>query len=156
MRTAQDIAYDILAQDNRSTASPVLLLLQVKKEYVAHNDFCNNTDAVYVENLTGEYHRESSLEALISWHNDGLEEEDKIIDWIEDEHYGKYELGHYWETVNVFFSDAGFEEHMSLNSHNYRKGEVRTYAIHAFRNPEMKEILETILSKATNEIFKPC
>ncbi len=57
---------------------------------------------------------------------------------------------HFVETdENVFFTFKDYEEHIRLNSHNYQK--VHSYVKHAFRNPEMKSLLEAIMAFADTE-----
>lgn len=49
---------------------------------------------------------------------------------------------------NAFLTRSGFERHMELNRHNYRKG-ASSYIAHAFRNPEMQRLLEIVDKFAT-------
>lgn len=149
MRDLKQIANDIGTQDNRGTASPMLILLQVRKEYVGHPDYTHQGEEEIVEQVSGDYRRFKTEDELLKWWNEGLDEDDlvkEVDDLVEGKDYDKFTMGYYWETENVFFTDKGYEEHMKINGHNYRKGQVRTYGIHAFRNEEMKQVLETIMA----------
>jgi hypothetical protein len=45
----------------------------------------------------------------------------------------------------VFLTEEGYNEHMKLNSHNYRHWKsYQFYVLHAFRNPEMAGLIEAI------------
>lgn len=137
-----DLKKRITENDNRLTAFPYLLLLQEKREYVTKEGYGHDTKVVYVENISGDYHQEESLSALEDWWNDGLEEDEKVTEWVEGENYEKHTVGYYWETVNVFLTDEGYKDHLAKNRHNLR--EHRTYGIHAFRNEEIDEVYKLI------------
>lgn len=132
----------ILNNDNRCTAFPYLLLLQEKEEYVTKEGYGNDTKVVYIETISGDYNEAESLGALISLWNDGLDEDEKTDKWIEGDNYEKHTVGYYWKTVNVFFTDLGYQEHLEKNAHNLK--EHRTFGIHAFRNDEMNHIYKTL------------
>lgn len=131
----------IQQNDNRCTALPYLLLLQEKRKYIAHPEYAHDAETIYVEHLTGDYHRESSEEAMKAWGRSYYGEDHEELELDKD--YEKFQEGYYWHTVNVFLTDKGYEEHMELNRHNI--GEHRTFGIHAFRNPEFDSIYKKIL-----------
>lgn len=148
MRDLKQIAEDISGQDNRGTASPMLILLQVKEEYVAHDEYNHDCEEVFVEQVSGDNLRFKTEAEVLAWFNEDMMPEDHLKELEEGKHFDKFHMGYCWRTENVFFSDKGYEEHMAMNSHNYRKGAVRSYGIYAFRNPEMKTIYNEIMSKA--------
>lgn len=135
-----DFKKRIKENDNRCTAFPYLLLLQVKRTYVAHPEYHHNGEEVWVEQYSGDYVRAESKEALMEeirqWYDEGEE-----IDW-EKYRIEKFYEGYYWETINVFLTDEGYQEHLKINAHNL--GEHRTFGIHAFRNREMNEIYKML------------
>lgn len=135
----------IESNDNRGTAQPYLLLLQIKKTYIAHDDYGDDTKTRWVEQYTGDYvtaDTEKELKEIIrGWHHD-----EEYVDF-DPYQITKYQEGYFWETVNVFFTDEGYREHMKINGHNI--GEHRTYGIHAFRNPEMKQVYDLIIKEPT-------
>ena len=135
-----DLAKRIKENDNRCTAMPYLILLQVKRTYVGDEDYSHDGQVQYVEHYSGNYARADTEEELKkeikSWHD-----EDEEID------FEKYDItrhwqGFYWDTVNVFLTDKGYKEHLQQNRHNL--GEHRTFMIHAFRNQEMQEVFKII------------
>lgn len=147
MLTLKDIAKEMTTQDNRGTASPMMILLQTKKEYVGHPDYSINCEERYVEQTSGDYRQFKSYKELLDWWNEDMMPGDQLRELEKGKHYVHVHMDHYWETENVFFTDAAYEKHMQVNGHNYRKGEVRSYGIHCFRNEEMKLIHETILKE---------
>lgn len=146
MRTLPEIAKDILTQDNRATAKPVIFLLQIKKWFYA-NDPDFGGEEVFQITDDDSYEIYTSLvdlqKAWNEWH--GLEKK-----FNHKTSYRRLYRKHYWETENVFFTEKGYEEHKRLNGHNL--GEHRTYVIHAWRNPEMKTIMDLILNAAESEV----
>lgn len=138
--TIDQLAERVIHNDNRCTAQPYLLLLQEKRTYAAHPEYGTDTEQVWVETVYGNYKRFTSESEMIEWFKEY--EGDPEFEPAEGIHYETYREGYYWETTNVFFTDKGYQDHLELNAHNL--GEHRTYGIHAFRNPEMKLILETL------------
>lgn len=69
---------------------------------------------------------------------------------------GSYELTGYvdvWETLAVCFTEAGCQEHLGLNGHNYRHyEEVRIYAESFHRNPEMLAIRDCLMGQKPNPL----
>ena len=137
-----DLKKRILENDNRCTAQPYLLLLQEKEWHVVEEGYGYNTKEVFVERISGDCRQKDSLAELIDYWNDGLEDDEKINEWVEDEHYTRHFMEYSWNTVNVFLTDQGYQEHLKLNKHNLR--EHRTFGIHAFRNPEFEEVFKMI------------
>ena len=135
----------ILKNDSRFTALPYLLLLQEKREYVTKEGYGHDTKVVYVENISGDYCSFESKEDLLNWLNEGLEEDELYLKLIDGEHYEKHTVGYYWETINVFLTDEGYQEHLNQNKHNLRN--YRTFGIHAFRNPEIEQIYKIIMGE---------
>lgn len=133
---------DVDTQDNAGTAQPLQVLLQVKREYVAHEEYNHRTEIVYHHPEMEGRSASSHVEA-IQWLKDyGYEgkELQKEIGNIEEFH-----MGHYWDTEQMFFTHSGYKRHMDLNIHNYRGDKaVRPYVVHAFRNPEMREMVQAL------------
>ena len=154
--TAKELKERIEKNDRRCTAEPYLLLLQEKETYVAHDDYAYPYEDKWVEEYTGDYHVESSREALIDYFKESYGDE---YDDISKELEGKikpFKEGYHWNTVNVFLTDEGYKDHKKMNSHNLR--EHRTYGIHAFRNKEIRSIFALIDGseklQAENENYK--
>lgn len=126
-------------QNNRATASPILFLLQTKQEYVAHPDFYRQTEAVFHHPEMEGFNKKSFEEAkawLVEYGYEG-EELEKEISNIEE-----FQMGHYWETQQAFFTEEGVKRHLDLNGHNLRNH--RDYVVHCFRNPEMTELFKAL------------
>lgn len=137
--TFQELKKRIAENDNRFTAIPYLLLLQERKEYVAHDEYNWNARTEYVFNENSEFHSENKYELVKELLRYGYSKE-IIKDGITE-----YQMGYYWNTVNVFLTDKGYEDHMKQNGHNIMRGSGhRTFGIHAFRNPEIKKMFEAI------------
>lgn len=127
------------SQDNRMNAKPILFLLQERREYVAHPEYNHQTETFWhhhsMEGRQAKSHEEAE-EMLIAYGYD------------KEEHAGEFELieefqmGHYWETKQAFFTEEGLKRHIDLNGHNIRNH--RDYVVHAFRNPEMRELFEAL------------
>lgn len=126
--------------DNRSTAKPYLLLLQVREKYVAHDDYSHNTETVHIHHLYGDVtESESKYEMVKDLFRNGYSK-GEIENSIET-----LEVGFHWRTENIFLTDKGYQDHMELNSHNIeRLGGHRTYGTHAFRNPEINKMFQAI------------
>jgi len=76
----------------------------------------------------------------------------------EDEWEGleTFEEEEYFEEENIFFTEEGYQEHVRLNGHNLgRKGEYHSYVRHAFRNPEISDLLKAVAAVIGKELKKP-
>lgn len=128
------------SQDCRDTAKPIQFLLQVKREYVAHDEYhVGHTEKVFHHHTFERRQAKSFDEAVqmlfeYGYRDDELEK--------EKEHIEELDMGHYWETTQAFFSEDGLKRHLEANRHNL--GEHRDYVIHAFRNPEFRELFDVL------------
>ncbi len=135
----RDFLKEVDSQDNRATAHPIQFLLQTKQEYVAHPEYHHNTRTVFhhhiMENGSQESH-EDAVKYLIDYGYEG-KKLDEEIEAIE-----QFEIGHHWETSQMFFTEKGVKRHIEANGHNLKCH--RDYVVHAFRNPEMSELFECL------------
>lgn len=133
------------SQDRRATAHPVQFLLQQRREYVAHDEYNHQTDTIYrhheMESTQCKTHEEA-----VTWLKEYGYEGEKLEKEIEN--IEKFEMGHYWETNQAFFTEDGVKQHVALNGHNLR--EHRDYVVHSFRNPEMVELFQAIRAIAND------
>ena len=132
------------SQEDHFTAFPALLLLQAKR-YIYSNDDVggyidpDQSDLVYLvygddsEPFAEETSREEAEKYMEELKKESPESEYRIEEKIRS---------HHWETINVFFTDKGYKDHMKANGHNI--GEHRTFWIHAFRNEEMECVFEVL------------
>lgn len=135
----KDFLNNIDSQDNRSTAKPILFLLQRKQEYVAHPEFNHQTETIYHHHEMENGSCKSFDEAkqwLIDYGYEG-ERLEKEIENIEE-----FQMGHHWDTEQAFLTESGLKKHYELNGHNLRNH--RDYVVHCFRNPEMSELFEAL------------
>jgi len=140
--TAKELLNRIKENDNRCTASPYLLLLQEKEFHIIEDGYGNDVETKYIENITGDYCQFDSIGELKDFINDGLEDDEKYGELIEDEHYRKHSVGYSWVTKNVFLTDKGYQDHLDQNRHNLEN--YRSFGIHAFRNNEIKSLLNVL------------
>lgn len=130
---------EVDSQDNRATAHPIQFLLQTKQEYVAHPEYNWRTERVWRHSeMEGQAYE--SYEEVVQWLSDYGYEGEKLEK--EKENIEEFQIGHHWETNQMFFTEKGVKQHLELNRHNLK--EHRDYVVHAFRNPEMKELFNAI------------
>lgn len=130
---------EVDTQDNRATANPIQFLLQVKQEYVAHPEYNWRVERVW-RHPEMEGRSSESYDEVVRWLSDYGYEGEKLEK--EKENIEELQMGHYWETNQMFFTEKGVKQHLELNRHNL--GDYRDYVVHAFRNPEMKELFNAI------------
>lgn len=138
---------EIDTQDRRATGYPVLFLLQRKQKYVAHEEYNHQCETIYYHHtFEGKDYptRELAAQALKEYGYEGKDLE-KNIEEIEE-----FQMGHHWETENVFFTEKGVKRHYEINGHNLRR-DHRDYVIHAFRNPEMRELFDVLRTIVRDE-----
>lgn len=143
--TAQELKDRITNNDNRCTAKPYLLLLRARRTIVVDGEFAGNQR--FVENSSGDYHTSDTQEDMINiirnWY--GVDDEEYSMsdkELLEQHNVKEFFEDEYFETVNVFLTDQGYQDHMLANGHNIREHD--TYGIHAFRNREIKSLFNLI------------
>lgn len=138
------LAREIREQDNHGTSAPYFYVVRCRKE-VAVPD--GTTDQVRYWDGDSVW---SSAEKYREFHNDGMAHSDDLISLEGAQRFLDTECQRYcvkedFEHQNVFFTQKGYEQHMHLNGHNYRHFKDTSFYIqHAFRNPEMGDLLESI------------
>lgn len=124
----------IQTQDNRATASPYYFCVRCVSETPVPDGF---TDEIrYVHD--GSSFTEEELKQYC---------EDNELDFepFKNNKCDKYCVRDVAEFKNFFFTEEGYNQHMNLNQHNYgHYKEVSSYVDHAFRNPELEELLGAI------------
>jgi hypothetical protein len=128
-------------QDERSTAQPWFHLLRVKRrQCVPYGWRCGET-------FWREKNSDCDSPVIKAETEEGAR---KILkdryDLDEVGELEKYDSVEWWETVNVFLTEDGVRRHREINEHNLteRGDEVQDFMIHAFRNPEMAEVMRAI------------
>lgn len=138
----QDLITRIDTQPSRSVAKPFLHLLQIKRRLFVPT--CggfggwwldlNDPESNAVQARSAELAASYLLEKCQTTIDPDFLQECDLIEW--------------WETINAFLTKEGIKRHIALNEHNL--DEYRDYQIHAFRNPELSEVL-TALKILINE-----
>ena len=120
-------------QDNRVTAQPLQFLFQIKRTMVVDGDY--NYDEIHYYHPILERSYPSYEKCLTVLKENGYDEK-------EQEDIRKLYIKHYWETSQAFLTEEGVKDHIRLNKHNLR--EYRDYVVHAFRNPEFKNLIDAV------------
>lgn len=126
-------------QDNLCTAKPIQFLLQTPYNIVVDGDY--SYDKIQYYHSVMENGAVDSKEEAIKYLKDyGFKDEE-----LEEEigNIEKLCLLEVWKTEQAFLTREGADRHIAMNRHNYRKGH-RVYVVHAFRDPELKELYEAI------------
>lgn len=107
-------------------------------------DEYEKTDPQAVESFNREWQEYNRELALL------VERAERRWEDLEELEEEKYD-----EEDNVFLTEEGFKEHVRLNGHNLgRHGEYYSYVKHAFRNPEMENLLLAIAAVTDKELGK--
>lgn len=127
---------------------PVQFLLQVQRHIYGERLY--NPDFTKYSHPRGDYNDYDSpdeiIEAMIEngWSKEDAEKERK--------HIHEYQGEGYWDTEQVFLTEEGVKRHLEQNSQNLYQ--PRDYVVHAFRNPEMKELYDAIRAVVSLEEWK--
>lgn len=140
------LSHEIKTQNNAATAHPYFITVRTSRRIIVTAD-CDRDGIVYVDHKSDDHPTYDSQEEA----RKALEDPERGLSSADVEEHME-ELTQYgtelvYEDHNVFFTRKGFREHMELNGHNYRGYSMRdphSYTHHAFRNPEIKRLLEII------------
>lgn len=151
-----NLSKELTTQDHRGTAMPYFFQVQTTHR-IAVPEGCGNE----------------------AWHYDGtfLETDEEVIDFIysynaedlskkkikamsshqRDQYLKKigfrvvnYDYEHRLE--NAFLTEKACEEHIRINKHNLRQ--PQSYLSHAFRNPELEQVLSFICQLTGGQLHK--
>lgn len=172
---------EILTQDHRCTAKPIVFLVYTKHEEMRPEGYAEK------EKIIDEEGNEQSIEDIIECILDDLKEvKEKNILFVDDgesesmlkevkhlgdlleiidiDDYIKFFRDH-WTYVHFdeehryggegafFLTQKACETHIAGNKHNYR--EPIAYVEHAFRNPEIKQLCNFLTDLAKASLEKP-
>lgn len=134
-----EIGEHLRTQDNRCTADPMFCVQVCEREGPIVPGYSEDGIVYFDHNQCETYYRGS--EEFGRWdqaYNDG-----DLPDHVTRSGYKDV-----WKTVAVCFTEAGCEEHLRQNGHNYRHYHgTRIYAESFFRNPEMQAIREFLMGQ---------
>jgi hypothetical protein len=145
----KNLAHEIDSQDNAATAHPYYIVVRTSRQIILPQGH-GSGEAVYHDEdgddpATSLY--KSLEEAAEAFSRYGYADIQERLDALIE--YGTDEIE---EDHNVFFTRKGYEKHMELNGHNYRGDwfqKPHSYTHHAFRNPEIKTLLEIVRRLST-------
>lgn len=137
----RELAHELATQSNRMTASPYFYVVRTAKELAAPPGYGEDEVLVDWQGDPNTYKTEAEARKLFGEMELSQEEIDKRVEALEP--MGVHTV---FEYHNVFFTEKGYRQHMELNGHNYgsSKVEPHSYVMHAFRNPEIKTLLEIV------------
>jgi hypothetical protein len=125
----------IETQDNRSTASPYFYVVRGIKKLTAADD--RGCGYEYYDSELCESFTEDELKKYC--------EENELDFELHSEELERINVQEVEVDENVFFTFEGYKKHINMNGHNYRHFErFNSYVKHAFRNPEIENLLKTI------------
>lgn len=134
----RELAHRMETQHSRSTRSPYYYTVELVEDRIAPE--WSGTDVVY------HYCDRSFTEKELEEH---CKENEIDLDEAKGMSLsGCREEVHTFE--NVFLTEEGYNKHMELNGHNYRRYKcVGSYVHYAERNPEIASLLDSIREIAT-------
>jgi hypothetical protein len=121
-------------QDNRATADPYYFTVRCVHEEPVPDGFTDEIRYVhdgtpFTEDELRKYSEDNELD----------------FEYFKTNNCMKYCVRDAVEFKNFFFTEEGYNEHIRLNGHNYGHfKEVNSYVDHAYRNPEIEQLLATI------------
>lgn len=129
-----DLHKRIQTQDNRATASPYFFTVRCVSEVPVPDGFTDEIRYVH----EGSSFTEKELKQY-------CEDNELDFELFKNKRCDKYCVRDVAEFKNFFFTEEGYNEHIRLNGHNYgHYKEVNSYVDHAFRNPEITQLLNAV------------
>jgi len=145
-----EIAERLRTQDNRATANPAFCVQVCERIGPIMEGYGDGSTMFYDREAEQSYYEDDAdperWNHLNSLHGDG-ELPDHVLSCAYKE---------LWRTVQTCLTEAGCEEHLKLNGHNYRHYDgVRIYAESFYRNPEMQAVRNWLLAGPDGEPADP-
>jgi hypothetical protein len=154
MQFLSELIDRINEQDNRCTAKPYFYVIKTKRYRLTERGYAHGDsyECKYDHDMGAEYKREEEdkyIENCIeAGYCDTREEAKERWDNLEI-----HEMEEYDTEDNVFLTEHGYNQHVELNGHNLgRQGQYYSYVKHAFRNPEMYNLLKAVAAITDKEI----
>lgn len=149
MKFLTDFMTRINTQDNWATASPYYYVIRSSHWRVAHGDFTSGETRICRVDFEGDPTTFYSKEEFVKWfkeYNSDLEGTDEEINKLADEKYeelSEYTEEKYYEEEGCFLTEEAANKHLELNHYHYSE-DSHVYLKHAFRNPELMDLLNAI------------
>jgi hypothetical protein len=142
--------HELQTQDRHCTAAPVFFVVRTWRDYVGPSGFGDREVWVDMHDDPTTFESEEKARETMreEWGLEGDELEERVKGL---ERFSMHEVARH---ENVFFTKKGYDEHMELNGHNYRAPSNKDpgfYVQHAFRNPEVKRLLEIVQRLAASQ-----
>jgi hypothetical protein len=145
----------INAQDNRCTAMPYFYVVRRERWRLTERGYGHGkTKSVkYFSHLESEFETYEEYTKRCHEYYDTDFNETKAKEAWDQADWHDMVIEH--EDENIFFTEDGYNEHIRLNGHNYR-GSLRHYSYvkHAFRNPEIKDLLLSVAILTDKKLSK--
>lgn len=147
----KNLINEIETQDNRSTAYPILYMIQVKERiFGMSEDYSTEYKWIDFGNDHEEFTDEELKLELIKYYDFSKSEVDKLDNCELEEKIEELHLDYtkvYYEDVerykhNIFFTEKAAKQHIKLNHYHYNS--PQDYVIHAWRNPEVENIVKVL------------
>ena len=130
------IGSEMNTQDNRSTQFPLFVIQVLKKVYKENGNETERRDIDYIdtndlcENCARNYDKGGDFPDVCDECPSSL--------FISFDEEWQFDL-----RPGVFFTAKACEDHIAQNDYHYDK-EIRSYAIGAWRNPEMQSVMQAL------------
>jgi hypothetical protein len=148
MEILKQTSEQMRSQNNRGTQYP-LFVIQDKKEVVTHGDYCDFHK--YSGEEGNEIEEKDVCEECESKAcSDGFLETSPCVDCGVQYYLPVKEIWEFNLRAGVFFTEKACDEHIKQNDYHYSKN-VRSYVIGAWRNEEMKAVMQSILEKTAEK-----
>jgi len=143
MNTMDEIGSRIITQDGRGTAVPMYCVQVCHRIGPLLDGYCGNQ--MIHDHISGATYYDDDKENAKKFR--------RLSALIQDgRHEDRYAIAGYanvWMTVAVCFTEAGCQQHLELNGHNYRHHHgTRIYAESWYRNPEMEAVRDMLIASA--------
>lgn len=138
----QELAQEMRTQDRAATADPYFYVIQRTTNLPAPEGYGERSVRV---DWSGDPTVYRNKEDFFEYVKERQNQDDPIIDeqlekeWDRLDVYGEHDV---IVEDNVFLTKKGYLEHVELNGHNLREHQV--YIKHAWRNPEMDNLIKII------------
>lgn len=142
LKFIKDLVKEIKNQDNRATASPYYYVIEDEEIRGVPDGAGDKTmfmwdgDLCAAEDVQREYPNVDLDD--IEFHTDGIITPFDVV----TARYIPY-------NSNVFLTEKACHQHMESNAHHFKN--PRSYVMHAFRNPELEQLLKVLTEIAEND-----
>jgi len=143
--TLKSIGAKMLKQNNRATQYPIFVVVQDERRYVGYDGNWTHT-----ERREDNDEEDICEECLEKYHNN--EELPEECDNCSTQCFAYYYIEKQVPMLEpgCFFTAEACEEHIRLNSYHYNN--PKSYAISAWRNPEMQTVMKNLIKLTGKDI----